>query len=255
MTSRAAASLVRGYSQAMGAEVLSARRRPRRAPFLEKALGRPPLVPDALRPWVLAVTIVAAGCLAGFGFYVRDSSRSVLFDRSVDDFLGQTSGFAYRVAILLSHVGEPKIFVTITAVVALALIVVGDFRAAFAAFLAVAAELVLVEEILKPFFDRRVAGLPGPTFPSGHTAVAMALAGVVVLAAGGARPLGRLLGPVWRHVLMAVALLLAGAVGVAMVILHLHYMSDVVVGVPLGLAVAGGTAVGLDTVANRWPGI
>ena len=96
-------------------------------------------MPDALRPWVLAVTIVAAGFLAGFGFYVRDSSRSVLFDRSVDDFLGQTSGFAYRVAILLSHVGEPEIFVTITAVVALALIVVGDFRAAFAAFLAVGA--------------------------------------------------------------------------------------------------------------------
>lgn len=195
--------------------------------------------------------MVAAGCVAGLGFYVRGSDRPVLFDRSADSMLVRTSGLEHHLALLLSDVGDPKIFITITAVVVLILAVLHDYRAAVAAVTAVAAALVLVEEIFKPFFSRHFGELPGATFPSGHTAVAMALAGVVILAANDRRPLGRLLGPIWRYVLTAVAFALAGTIGLAMVSLRLHYMSDVVAGVPLGLSVAGCTGLALDAVARR----
>ncbi len=220
---------------------------------LERLLGGAPLVSARLRRWVLGVSILAVGCLAGFGFAVRNSTRPFLFDATVDSFLLRTSGLEYRVAVILSEAGDPKIFVTITAVVALALILLRDYRAAVAAVVSVGVALVLVEDALKPFFDRHHGTWPGgPTFPSGHAAVALALAGAVTLAAAGDRPLGRLLGPVWRRLLMVVVLGIGCTIGIAMVVLQFHFMSDVVAGIPLGLAVSGCTAVALDAVAARW---
>ena len=150
------------------------------------------------------MSTVAVACLAGFGFAARNSSRPLLFDASADRFLSQRSELWHRVAQRLAEVGDPKVFVTITVVVALALILVGDYRAAVAAVASVGLALILVEEVLKPFFDRRLPDLVGPTFPSGHSAVAVALAGAVAVAAGPSRPLGRLLGHFWRRLLVAI---------------------------------------------------
>ena len=225
-----------------------------RTPWVVAPVGRSfsigrsalPLMPERLRRWVLVLRIIAAGFLSGFGFDARHSSRPVLFDRRVDVFFVRASGLDHRVAVILSEFGDPKIFVTVTAVVAVVLILVGDYRAAVAAVGAVALGLVLVEEVLKPFFGRHLAGLAGPTFPSGHTTVAVALAGAVMLAARGGRPLGGLLGLALRRLLMAIAVIVSCAIGLAMVALRLHYMSDVVTGVPLGLAVTGCTAMFVD---------
>jgi undecaprenyl-diphosphatase len=200
------------------------------------------------------VGIAAAGCLAGFGFAARGSSRPLLFDRSIDSFLARTPGPGHSVAVVLSNVGDPRIFVTITGTVVIVLVLLKDYRAAVATVAAVALALVLVEEVLKPFFDRRMGDLSGPTFPSGHTAVSVALAGAVILAAGRARPLGRLLKPAARRVLMCLVVLVACSIGLAMVVLHLHYMSDVVTGVPLGFAVSGCVAAVLDAIAGRAAG-
>jgi len=222
------------------------------ASLRERALGAAALVPHRLRRWVLVVMIIAIALVAGFGFDARRSRRPVLFDRPVDAFLSGASGVGRQAAIVFYHFGDPKIFVSITAVVAVALVVLGDARAALNTVASVGLALVVVEQVLKPFFDRRLNHLPGPTFPSGHAAVAAALAGAVVLAAGGSRPLGRLLGAPWRGAVMALAIMVPCAVGTAMVALQFHYMSDVVVGVPLGLAIAGGTALSLDLIADRW---
>jgi len=227
-------------------------RRARLAALFERALGGPPLIPERLRRWVLAVTIIAAACLAGFGFAVRHSSDPVLFDRPVDAFLFQSSGLAYRVAVVLSHFEDAKIFVTITAVVAVALIFLRDYRAAVATLGSVGIAVVLVEHVLKPFFGRHHADLTGATFPSGHATVAFALACAVMIAVRGDRPLGRLLGRALRYLLTAIVLIISSAIGVAMVILQFHYMSDVVAGVPLGLAITGCTAIFLDAVAGRF---
>jgi len=144
------------------------------------------------------------------------------------------------------------VFVTITALVALALILLGDHRAAIAAVMSVVFAVFLVEEVLKPFFDRGLGSLPGPVFPSGHTAVSVALAGAVTLAAGADRPLAHLVRPAFRHLLVAIVLVASCAIGVAMVALQLHYVSDVVAAVPLGLSIGGLTALFLDALAARW---
>ena len=227
-------------------------RRARWTEFLERALTGPPLVPDRLRRWVPVVTVLAAACLAGFGFDARDASRPVLFDRRIDAFLARAPGFEHRAASVLSQFGSPRIFVMIALVVMLAFVFLGDLRAAGAVLATVAIGLFMVEDVLKPFFGRRLGDYPAPTFPSGHTTVAVALAAVLALAARGTHPLGRLLGPVLRRLFIVVVLVVACAIGLAMVVLRLHYMSDVVAGVPLGLAVTGCTCLPLDAIARRW---
>jgi membrane-associated phospholipid phosphatase len=222
--------------------------------LLRRLLGGLPLVSYRLRPWVLVVSIVAVASLAGFGFAARNSGRPLLFESTVDMFLQRNSGFlGIRVARLLSNVGDPKEFLTVTALIAFALIVVGDYRAAVAAVVSVGVALVLVEEMLKPFFNRHLGSLPkgGLIFPSGHTVVPLALAGVVVMAAGSSRPLGRRLGRVWRGVLVAAVLIVASSMGLAEVVLQSHYLTDVVAGIPLGLAVSGSTALLLDALADH----
>ncbi|HYA44694.1 MAG TPA: phosphatase PAP2 family protein [Acidimicrobiales bacterium] len=220
--------------------------------LLERLLAGPPLFSGRLRRCVPVVSVVAIVSLAGFGFAVRNSARALLFDRSADVFFGRASGFEHGAATLLSDIGDPTIFITIMPFTALVLIFLGDYRAAVTTVASGALAGVLVEEVLKPFFDRRLDNLAGPTFPSGHAAVAVALAVAVTLAASGERPLGRLMGPVPRKLLVAIVALLSCTVGLAMVVLQVHYLSDVVAGISLGLSVGACTALCVDVIATRW---
>jgi membrane-associated phospholipid phosphatase len=222
------------------------------AALVDRLVGGPPLFPKHLRRWLLGLTIVTVACLGGLGLILRGSHRPLLFDAAIDRSLLRTSGMVHRLALLLSDVGHPGLFVTITVAVALALLLVGDYRAALTSVVTVPLTLLLVEDVLKPFFDRHLGSLPLATFPSGHTAVAAALGGAIILAAGGQRPLGRRLRPAWRYGLVATVLLLCAAIGLAMVVLRLHYLTDVVAALPLGLTVTGGVALGLDVAAARW---
>ncbi len=224
-----------------------------RAPLLRRLLGDSPLVSYGLRRWILVVSMLGVACLAGFGFAARNSKRPLLFDSSADMFLARSPAPVHRVAVLLSDVGDPTVFVAVTALIAFALILVGDYRAAVAAVVSVAVALILVEEVLKPFFSRHLNLAPGGglTFPSGNTAVPVALAGVVAVAASGSRPLGRLLGRTLRRLLVAAMLILSCSMGLAQVVLESHYLTDVIAGIPLGLAVSGCTALLVDALAAR----
>jgi undecaprenyl-diphosphatase len=195
---------------------------------------------------------IAVAWVAGLGLAGRHSVHPLLFDSRADRFLARSSGLVYHVAKQLSHVGEPRVFVTITSLTALALILVGDYRAAATAVVSVALTHLLVEHVLKPFFDRRLSHLSDPSFPSGHAAVALALAGAVILAAGPDRPMARLIGPVWRGLLVAIVFIVACSVGLAMVVLQFHRLSDVLAGIPLGLSVTACTALILDALIARW---
>lgn len=226
--------------------------RARREALVERLLGGPPLVPVRLRGWLLGLIGFAVALLGGLGLAVRDSRRPLLFDSAVDGFLRRSSGTEYRLAGYLSDLGRPGTFVMITLAVALILLLVGDYRTALTAVVTVPFTLVLVEKILKPFFDRDLGSLPGATFPSGHAAVGAALGGAIILAAGRQRPLGQRIGPARRAGVVAAVLVVCAAIGLAMVVLQLHYMSDVVAGLPLGLSVTGGLALLLDALAARW---
>ena len=90
----------------------------------------------------------------------------------------------------------------------------------------------------RPVVDEAVAHAPGFSFPSGH-AMNTAAAGLIVTAL-----VWPLLGPRARVAVPVVAALLVVLTGVDRVLLGVHYPSDVVAGVLLGCAVAGGSYLG-----------
>lgn len=90
----------------------------------------------------------------------------------------------------------------------------------------------------RPVLDEAVAHAPGFSFPSGH-AMNTAAAGIVVTAL-----VWPLLGPRARAVVPLVAGLLVVLTGLDRVLLGVHYPSDVVAGVVLGCAAAGGSYLG-----------
>jgi len=91
----------------------------------------------------------------------------------------------------------------------------------------------------RPVFSHPVATAGGGSFPSGHTAGSAALYGILVL----------LLVRRLRVTIAATVFVLA--VGASRVVLGVHYLSDVVGGLALGLAVAAGTLLLRDWATAR----
>lgn len=84
-----------------------------------------------------------------------------------------------------------------------------------------------------------VEGYPADAFPSGHTQTAFAVAAAIAL-----------LAPRWRHA----AYLLAGLVGLSRLVNAAHYLSDVIAGAFIALAVAFALRPILLDPTRRWPG-
>jgi membrane-associated phospholipid phosphatase len=82
---------------------------------------------------------------------------------------------------------------------------------------------------VRPALTSEAATL-GPSFPSGHSATAAAFYAAAALVLGRTMP-GRA-----RHIVIAVAVALAAAVGASRVLLDLHWLSDVIGGLALGWA-------------------
>jgi undecaprenyl-diphosphatase len=121
------------------------------------------------------------------------------------------------------------------------------YRAALLVIITVPVCIELTEKVLKPLFGRTNRG--ALTYPSGHTtAVAvMAVAAVVVLT-GPARPALPVLA---RRLLAGAALATVPVVGVALVAIHFHYVTDIIGAAALSAAVVLVTALALDA-ACAW---
>ncbi len=89
-----------------------------------------------------------------------------------------------------------------------------------------------LEFLLKPVIGRPRPESPAFGFPSGHATAAAAYLTALAYAAGDLPPLGR------RLVRVAAACLIVG-VGLARIVLHAHWPSDVLGGMALGLGCAG----------------
>ena len=191
---------------------------------------------------LVVVPLVVFGALAG----AVAVGATVPGDRTVYDFLEpyKDAHSVRYVANVLSGRAIELAAIAVTAATCLVLAV----RCRFATAVLVGGSLgaLLLAQILKDAFDRMPPPIPyasphmrGPSFPSGHATLSMALAAVVLIVVRG-----------WGRLAVAVAgLLVVTAVGVAAVIAGGHWPSDVVAG--WSLALAWVNVLGLLTAARR----
>jgi undecaprenyl-diphosphatase len=193
------------------------------------------------RPAALLVAgcVAVTACLAlAFGHQASADRLDAAVDARIQSALASYQG-ALR---LLSGLGGLFSVAELTAALVLACLVTRRWRGAALAGLAVPAAVVLTEFALKPLVGRSIHG--NASFPSGHTTAMFALAATcAVLLANPPRP--RLPRAV-RLLLVAAALLVAGAVPVAMVALSFHYFTDTVAGAAVGTGTVLLTALLID---------
>jgi undecaprenyl-diphosphatase len=200
--------------------------------------------------------IVAACCLvlvAVLGSLSAHQGHGDAIDRAVDSWVIGL-GIPRHTLSLFSRIGGVTATTLLTAALAVACLAVRRIRGAVLAVAGVALASALTESVLKPLVHRTIYGFL--SFPSGHTtglfALAAALA-VVLLAPSSGRSR-----PAVRVAAVAAAVVVATAVGLAMVGQHFHYFTDTIAGAAVGTGVVIGVAFLLDLPAARrwlrWPG-
>jgi membrane-associated phospholipid phosphatase len=205
--------------------------------------GRPLL---ARRREVLAVAAVALAAMVIVGVWYSGMRRPGRFDHAIDSRVER--GFA-RHPFLLQHVinlATPSNAVTICAVLCVLFVITGHSRLAVLVIAGPALSGVLVDVVLKPVFDRRLAG--ALSYPSGHTAAAASIAVVVVVAMIGPSR------PTWpaavRYGIAALAVVAAGLVAAALIAGGYHYTTDTIGGLLAAVAFVLGAALSIDALAG-----
>lgn len=155
------------------------------------------------------------------------------------------NGWLRTLALVITDLGSPVAVDVVAVGAAVALLVARRVPDAVAIVVARFVELgieTFVKALVnrgRPVFSHPVATAGGASFPSGHTAGSAALCGILVLL------LAR------RLLVIIAATVFVLAVGASRVVLGVHYLSDVVGGLALGLAVAAGTLLLTDSVVAR----
>jgi undecaprenyl-diphosphatase len=215
------------------------RRRAAPQPLLSPALRRPAAVVAA---GCVAVAVLLALALAG-------RSGANRLDAAVDGAVRGGIGGHLWALHTVADLGGPEAVTVMTVALVLGCLAAGRWRAAALAGLAVPAASALTELALKPLIGRPLGDYPGSaSFPSGHATAMFALAATcAVVLAGPSRP--RLPGAL-RLLLGLGAVLIAAAVGTAMVGLGYHYFTDIVGGTAVGIGMVLLTALLIDWAAR-----
>ncbi|HEY0804220.1 MAG TPA: phosphatase PAP2 family protein, partial [Pseudonocardiaceae bacterium] len=175
-------------------------------------------------------------------------------DTNVDAAVHQfalSHGWVRPVALVVTDLGSPVAVDVVAAVAAIALLVARHWPAAVAVVVARFGELA-VETAVKalvdrgrPVFSQPLATAGGASFPSGHTAGSAALYGILILMCAPVLTRG------WRLLVVVAGTVFVLAVGASRVVLGVHYLSDVVAGLALGLVWAAGTLTLVAVVVAR----
>lgn len=214
--------------------------------------------PTSVRPIRgLLVGLTATGTVVFVVLGVLVASRwgpLVTLDTRLDDAVHRTvlaDGWLRSLAVVVTNLGSPVAVDVVAVVAAAALLVARRVPEAVAVVVARLVELG-IETVVKalvnrsrPVFSQPVATAGGASFPSGHTAGSAVLYGILVLMF--APVLVRRL----RLLVTIVAAVFVLAVAASRVVLGVHFLSDVVGGLALGLAVAAGTLLLADWVVAR----
>jgi undecaprenyl-diphosphatase len=155
------------------------------------------------------------------------------------------NGWLRTLGLVITDLGSPVAVDLVAVVAAVALLAARRVPDAVAVVVARLVELGIETAVKalvnrgRPVFSHPVATAGGGSFPSGHTAGSAALYGILVLLL------------VRRLLVIIAATVFVLAVGASRVVLGVHYLSDVVGGLALGLAVAAGTLLLTDFVVAR----
>ena len=185
----------------------------------------------------LAVVVVGGLLLGLLAYLMRTSTAVVEFDASAAQWSAEHTGvFAERCLRLITQLGSTTVAIALAAVVATVESIRRPSRWIVPfLFLVIAGQSILTNGI-KELLDRArptlnpIAETLGPSFPSGHSAMAAAFWAAAALV------LGRGRGSSVRSILAGGAAAIAVAVACSRVFLEVHWLSDVVAGLALGWA-------------------
>ena len=206
--------------------------------------GRP-LV--ARRGVLAAIAAAAFGAMLVIGLRYSGTHGPGRLDRAIDsriqDRFGHHPLFLQRVV----NLANPGSAVVICAVLCVVFFFMDRRRLAALVVIGPALTGVLVDVVLKPLFDRRLAG--ALSYPSGHTAAAASIALVVVVAMLGGSHLS------WpaavRWIVAAAALAAPGFVAAALIAKGYHYTTDTFGGFLVAVTCVLGAALSIDALAAR----
>jgi membrane-associated phospholipid phosphatase len=206
----------------------------------------PAAVPAALRAPLAMTAALATAVLVALGIlHFHDSGLTGIDAAVLPSIDGVRPPWRY-VALVIDFGGEPVGATILVAVLALVCFLVHRIRAAVLTVLGVAVT-VAVTTLLKPIIGRTIHG-EFLSYPSGHTALATALALVIALLMADRLGLSRAPAVV---LVLALALVAGVAMGWAEVALGAHYPTDAVGGFCAALAAVPATALVVDRAAER----
>ncbi|MFG1639523.1 phosphatase PAP2 family protein [Amycolatopsis sp. NPDC049252] len=206
----------------------------------------PVALPATLRTPLAMTGALATAVLVALGIlHFHDSGLTGIDAAVLPSVDGVRPPWRY-VALIFDFGGEPVGSTILVALIALAGFLAHRVRIAVLTVLGVLAT-VAVTTVLKPIVGRTIHG-EFLSYPSGHTALATALALVIGLLVADRLHLGRTAAVTLLLVLAVVAGL---AMGWAEVALGAHYPTDTIGGFCAALAVVPATAWVVDRVADR----
>ncbi|HEY0869715.1 MAG TPA: phosphatase PAP2 family protein [Acidothermaceae bacterium] len=208
-------------------------------------MSGPPLL--ARRGVLAAIAVAAFGVMLVIGLRYSGTHGPGRLDRAIDIRIHNRLGYHPVLLQRVVNLANPGSAVAICAVLCVVFFLMARRRLAVLVVIGPALSGVLVDVVLKPLFDRRLAG--ALSYPSGHTAAASSIALVVVVAMLGG---SRMSWPAAvRWVVAACALAAAGLVAAALIAEGYHYTTDTFGGFLVAVTCVLGAALSIDALASR----
>ncbi|MDQ2729378.1 MAG: phosphatase PAP2 family protein [Actinomycetota bacterium] len=214
-------------------------------------MTRRPIVPAALVTRLPLITALTTVWVAAWALTTAGRDHPAPWVATFDDHVRHLFRPLRGVAEQFAELGNPGRLVLIAAAL-IAVCLIGRSRIALAAAGAsVTIQLIVVEGILKPVIDSRLAPGDAASYPSGHSATAVCLGTLVVLLIGrSAGPLRLALPRVVRWVFTVLGVAVGPVVGISMISVGAHTFIDVVGALPLGATLTLLVCAGIDRIGS-----